>query len=81
MADYFWWGQHNIASYRKIYYFLIYIIDGISVNKSKKYLMVFTSKLNMEMTKSEKLLEKNEKFFGDFFRYDVIQERAWFRLS
>ena len=35
----------------------------------------------MEMTKSEKLLKKNEKkeIFGIFFRYDVIQERAWFR--
>ena len=35
----------------------------------------------MEMTKSEKSLEKSEKkiFFRDFFRYDVIQERAWFK--
>ena len=34
----------------------------------------------MEMTKSEKLLKKNEqKIFWDFFRYDVIQERACFR--
>ena len=42
--------------------------------------MVFTSKHNMEMAKSEKLLKKNEKkIFGDFFRYNVIQERAWFR--
>ena len=42
--------------------------------------MVFTSKHNMEMTKSEKIIEKNEKkIFGDFFRYDVIQKRAWFR--
>ena len=32
------------------------------------------------MTKSEELLKKNEKIVsGDFFRYDVIQERAWFR--
>ena len=36
----------------------------------------------MEMTKSEKLLKKNEKkIFGDFFRYDVIQERAWLVLE
>ena len=44
--------------------------------------MVFTSKHNMKMTKSEKLLKKKTKkkfFFGDFFQYDVIQERAWFR--
>ena len=42
--------------------------------------MVFTSKHKMEMTKSEKLFKKNEKqVFEDFFRYDVIQERAWFR--
>ena len=42
--------------------------------------MDFTSKHNIEMTKSEKLLRKNEKnIFGDFFRYDVIQEKAWFR--
>ena len=34
----------------------------------------------MEMTKSEKLLKKKKKkIFGDFFRYVVIQERAWFR--
>ena len=34
----------------------------------------------MEMIKSEKLLKKTKKkIFGDFFRYDVIQERAWFR--
>ena len=34
----------------------------------------------MEMSKSEKLLKKNEeKIFGNFFLYDVIQERAWFR--
>ena len=34
----------------------------------------------MEMTKSEKLLEKNEiKNFADFFPYWVIQERAWFK--
>ena len=36
----------------------------------------------MEITKSEKLLKKKRKknfFFGDFFQYDVIQERAWFR--
>ena len=45
---------------------------------SKK--MVFTSKHNMKMTKSEKLLKKmKKKFFGDFFWYDVIQERAGFR--
>ena len=32
------------------------------------------------MTKSEKLLKKTEKkIFRDFFLYDVIQERAWFR--
>ena len=31
------------------------------------------------MAKSKKLLKKTkEKFFEDFFRYDVIQERAWF---
>ena len=42
--------------------------------------MAFTSTHNMEMTKSEKLLKKTrKKMFGDFFRYDVIQERAWFR--
>ena len=30
---------------------------------------------NMEMTKSKKLLKKTKKeIFGDFFRYDVIQE-------
>ena len=29
--------------------------------------------------KKWKIIEKNEKkVFGDFFRYDVIQERAWF---
>ena len=29
----------------------------------------------MEMTKSKKLLKKTKKeIFGDFFRYDVIQE-------
>ena len=39
--------------------------------------MGFTSKHNMEMTKSEKLLKKTrKKIFGDFFRYEVIQERA-----
>ena len=31
------------------------------------------------MTKKGKIIEKNEKkFFWNFFRYDVIQERAWF---
>ena len=41
--------------------------------------MVFTSK-HKEITKSEKLFKKDEKnIFWDFFRYDVIQERAWFR--
>ena len=35
----------------------------------------------MEMTKSKKLLrkKKRKKIFGDFFPYDVIQERACFR--
>ena len=33
------------------------------------------------MTKSEKLLRKTKKKnFEDFFRYDVIQERAGFRV-
>ena len=36
----------------------------------------------MEMTKSEKLLKKKKKNekknWGDFFRYGVSQERAWF---
>ena len=42
--------------------------------------MVFTSKHNMEMTKSEKVLKKTGgKIFGDFFQDDVIQERACFR--
>ena len=42
--------------------------------------MVFTSKHNMELTKSGKLLKKNEKQnFKIFFQYDVIQERAWSR--
>ena len=57
---------------------MIYIIGGISINNSKE--MVFTSKHKMEMTKSEKLLKKTgKKIFGDFFGYDAIQERAWFR--
>ena len=48
--------------------FLIYIIDGISVHYGCTLLMVFTSKHNMEMTKSEKLLKKNgKKIFGFFF--------------
>ena len=35
---------------------------------------------NMEVTKSGKLLKKKKKKnFKDFFWYDVIQERAWFR--
>ena len=34
----------------------------------------------MEMTKNEKLLKKKQKkIFRDFFRYDVIRERAWFK--
>ena len=42
--------------------------------------MVFTSKHNMEMTKSVQLLTKTKKKkFQDFYRYDVIQERAWFK--
>ena len=43
--------------------------------------MIFTSKHNMEMAKSEKLLKKKKKkkFGGDFFRYDFIRKRAWFR--
>ena len=31
------------------------------------------------MTKSEELLKKRKKNLGDFFKYDFIQERAWFR--
>ena len=42
--------------------------------------MVFTSKHNMEVTISEKLLKKTKENFGrDFFRYDLIQEMGWFR--
>ena len=47
--------------------FLIYIIDGISVHYGCTLLMVFTSKHNMEITKSEKLLKKAKKKISGFF--------------
>ena len=66
MADCFWWHQHNIAQYCKIYHFLIYIIEGI-----------FTSKHNMEITKkNEKLLKTRKKKISDIFFHMTSSEKG-----
>ena len=53
-----------------MYPFFIYIIDGRGSELSKHLFskkMVFTSKHNMEMKKSEKLLKKKKKNFSWIF--------------
>ena len=52
--------------------------SGISYQLFSK--KIDTNKHNMAMTKIEKLLKTTKKIGANFFRYDVIQEIAWFRV-
>ena len=86
MANYFWWRkhfwwrQHCVILSNLLFFYIYYWRAWFGALLSPIFKKDgFYQQTQHRNDKKWKIIEKTKKIFGDFFQYDVIQERPWFR--